>query len=39
MNVVWAFTQEHVHNSDDELTSQLLGIRLFNAAAVSMEKG
>jgi hypothetical protein len=37
MNVIWAFTQEHVHNSDDELTFQFLGIRLFNAAAVSIK--
>jgi hypothetical protein len=37
MNVIWAFTQEHVHGSDDELTLQLLGIRLFNAAAVSIK--
>src|SRR5216684_4061665 len=37
MNVIWAFTQEHVHNSDDELTMQFLGIRLFNAAAVSIK--
>jgi hypothetical protein len=39
MNVIWAFTQEHVHNSDNELTFQLLGIRLFNAAAVSIKLG
>jgi hypothetical protein len=39
MNVVWAFTHDHVHNSDDELTFQLLGIRLFNAAAVSIKLG
>jgi hypothetical protein len=37
MNVIWAFTQEHIHNSDDELTFQFLGIRLFNAAAVSIK--
>lgn len=37
MNVIYAFTQEHVHNSDDELTKQFLGIRLFNAAAVSIK--
>jgi hypothetical protein len=37
MNVIYAFTQEHVHGSDDELTLQLLGIRLFNAAAVSIK--
>jgi hypothetical protein len=27
MNLTWAFTQEHVHGSDDELTLQLLGNR------------
>lgn len=37
MNVIFAFTQEHVHNSDDELTMQFLGIRLFNGAAVSLK--
>jgi hypothetical protein len=37
MNVIWAFTQEHIHSSDDELTFQFLGIRLFNAAAVSIK--
>jgi hypothetical protein len=37
MNVIWAFTQEHAHNSDDELTMQFFGIRLFNAAAVSIK--
>jgi hypothetical protein len=37
MNAIWAFTQAHVHNSDDELTFQFLGIRLFNAAAVSIK--
>jgi hypothetical protein len=37
MNVIFAFTQEHIENSDDELTMQFLGIRLFNAAAVSLK--
>lgn len=37
MNVIFAFTQEHVHASDDELTLQLLGIRLFNDAAASVK--
>ena len=37
MNAVFAFTQEHVHGSDDELTLQLLGIRLFNDAAASIK--
>src|SRR5665647_278972 len=31
------YTQEHVHASDDELTLQLLGIRLFNDAAASIK--
>jgi hypothetical protein len=37
MNVIWAFTHDHVNESDDELTMQFLGIRLFNAAAASMK--
>jgi hypothetical protein len=37
MNAVFAFTQEHVQGSDDELTLQLLGIRLFNDAAASIK--
>lgn len=37
MNVMWAFTQEYVHKSDDELTMQFFGIRLFNAGAVSVK--
>jgi hypothetical protein len=37
MNVIFAFVNEHVHVSDDELTMQLLGVRLFNAAAASIK--
>jgi hypothetical protein len=37
MNVIFAFTQEHIHSSDDELNMQFLGIRLFNGAAVSLK--
>jgi hypothetical protein len=37
MNVIYAFSNDHVHGSDDELTMQFLGIRLFNAAAVSIK--
>jgi hypothetical protein len=37
MNVIYAFTHDHVNESDDELTMQFLGIRLFNAAAVSLK--
>ena len=34
MNAIYAFTYDHVHGSDDELTLQYLGIRVFNAAGV-----
>jgi hypothetical protein len=37
MNVIFAFVNEHPHGSDDELTMQFLGIRLFNAAAASIK--
>jgi hypothetical protein len=37
MNVIWAFTHDHTHRSDDELTLQFLGIRLFNTAASSIK--
>jgi len=37
MNLIWAFSLEHTYQDDDELTMQLLGIRLFNAAAVSVK--
>ena len=37
MNVIFAFVNEHVEVSDDELTMQFLGIRLFNAAAASIK--
>jgi hypothetical protein len=37
MNAIWAFTHDHVHRSEDELALQLLGIRLFNAAASSIK--
>lgn len=37
MNVIYAFANDHVHGSEDELTLQFLGIRLFNAAAVSIK--
>jgi hypothetical protein len=37
MNAIWAFTHDHVHGSEDELTLQLLGIRLFNAAGSSIR--
>ena len=32
MNVIYAFTHDHQHGSENELTLQYLGIRLFNAA-------
>jgi hypothetical protein len=37
MNLIWAFSHDHSHQSDDELTMQILGIRLFNAAAASIK--
>ncbi len=37
MNVLHALTKLHVHKSDDELTMQFLGIRVMNAAAVSIK--
>jgi len=36
MNAIYAFTHDHVHKSEDELTLQYLGIRLFNAAGASV---
>jgi hypothetical protein len=37
MNAIHAFTHDHVHESDNELTLQYLGIRLFNAAGASVK--
>jgi hypothetical protein len=37
MNVIYAFTHGHVHGSENELTLQYLGIRLFNAAGASVK--
>jgi len=37
MNAIWAFTNDHVHGSENELTLQYLGIRLFNAAGASIK--
>jgi hypothetical protein len=37
MNVIYAFSHDHVHGSDNELTLQYLGIRLFNAAGASIK--
>lgn len=37
MNAIYAFTHDHVHGSEDELTLQYLGIRLFNAAGASIK--
>lgn len=39
MNAVYAFSHDHKHQSDSELTLQMLGIRLFNAAATSIKLG
>jgi hypothetical protein len=37
MNVIYAFSHDHAHGSDNELTLQMLGIRLFNAAGASVK--
>jgi hypothetical protein len=37
MNAIYAFTHDHEHGSDNELTLQYLGIRLFNAAGASVK--
>jgi hypothetical protein len=37
MNIVYGLTHDHLHRSDDELTLQRLGIRLFNASAASVN--
>src|SRR5437773_2065653 len=37
MNVIYAFSHDHAYGSDDELTMQFLGIRLFNGAAASTK--
>jgi hypothetical protein len=37
MNIVYGLTHDHPHRSDDELTLEMLGIRLFNASAASVK--
>jgi hypothetical protein len=37
MNIIWGLTHDHQHKSDDQLTIQFLGIRLFNAASSSVK--
>jgi hypothetical protein len=37
LNVIYAFAHDHAHQNDNELTLQLLGIRLFNAASASVK--
>jgi hypothetical protein len=37
MNVIYAFTHDHAHGSENELTLQYLGVRLFNAAGASVK--
>ena len=36
MNAIYAFTHDPAHRSENELTLQFLGIRLFNAAGASV---
>ena len=33
MNAIYAFSHDYEHQSDDEMTLQLLGIRLFGRSA------
>jgi hypothetical protein len=37
MSAIYAFTHDHVHESENELTLQYLGIRLFNVAGTSIK--
>lgn len=37
MNLIYAFSHDHKHNSDNELTIQYLGARLFSAAGASIR--
>ena len=37
MDIIYALTHDHPHRSDDELTLQMLGVRLFNASAASVK--
>jgi hypothetical protein len=37
MNAIYAFSHDYEHQSDDEMTLQLLGIRLFNAACSALK--
>jgi hypothetical protein len=37
MHAIYAFSHDHAHGSENELTLQYLGIRLFNAAGASVK--
>src|SRR5882757_38472 len=39
MSLIFAYTHDHTARTDDELTVQMLGIRIFNAAASSIKLG
>jgi hypothetical protein len=39
MAIVYALAHDHVNANDDELTIQLLGLRLFNSAACAVKVG
>jgi hypothetical protein len=39
LNVAFTFTHDYVHKTDDELTLQFLGIRLFNTGACALKLG
>jgi hypothetical protein len=37
MDAIYAFSHDYLHKTDDELTLQLLGLRLFNAAGAAVK--
>jgi hypothetical protein len=37
MNLIYVFSHDYHHQDDDELTYQLFGVRLFNAAGASIK--
>jgi hypothetical protein len=39
LNIAFAFTHDYVNQTDDELTLQFLGIRLFNTGACAIKLG
>jgi hypothetical protein len=39
LTLIFAFTHDYTHQSEDELTLQFLGIRLFNTSASALKLG